>query len=178
MYINIMCIYIYTVSITPSYIYIDITLFNNSSFILSERSFINSLHLIFHTPKKQLTFFLLSFSFRNTQKENVKKKTVMELRISGGLFAVVLVGLLFFQVGFCSEMLSDRNHISWDDLKVDEKKMQGLGTKSDNVYRVIVVDKNGNGHSRTVQGAIDMVPQHNTKRVKIYILPGIYRYIV
>ncbi|EXB36084.1 Pectinesterase QRT1 [Morus notabilis] len=72
-------------------------------------------------------------------------------------------------------MLSDRNHISWDDLKVDEKKMQGFGTKSDNVYRVIVVDKNGNGHSRTVQGAIDMVPQHNTKRVKIYILPGIYR---
>ncbi|KAK4484765.1 hypothetical protein RD792_007359 [Penstemon davidsonii] len=39
---------------------------------------------------------------------------------------------------------------------------------------VIVVDKNGRGDSVTVQGAVDMVPEQNTQRVKIQILPGIY----
>ncbi|KAF7831337.1 pectinesterase QRT1-like [Senna tora] len=33
----------------------------------------------------------------------------------------------------------------------------------------------GNGHSTTVQGAVDMVPIQNRDRVKIYIFPGIYR---
>ncbi|KAK4484763.1 hypothetical protein RD792_007357 [Penstemon davidsonii] len=40
--------------------------------------------------------------------------------------------------------------------------------------KVIVVDKSGRGDSVTVQGAVDMVPEQNTQRVKIQILPGIY----
>ncbi|XP_060673415.1 pectinesterase QRT1-like [Ziziphus jujuba] len=43
------------------------------------------------------------------------------------------------------------------------------------IRHVIVVDTNGGGNFSTVQGAIDMVPEHNTQRVKIYILPGTYR---
>ena len=34
------------------------------------------------------------------------------------------------------------------------------------------------GDSTTVQGAVDMVPQNNTERVKIYIYPGIYRFAI
>lgn len=65
-----------------------------------------------------------------------------------------------------------RNYISWEDLQVDEQR---LALKSNNEVRVIVVDQHGRGHSKTVQGAVDMVPDHNTERVKIYIYPGIYR---
>ena len=39
----------------------------------------------------------------------------------------------------------------------------------------IVVSQDGTGHSRTVQGAVDMVPAGNTRRVKILVRPGIYR---
>lgn len=90
-----------------------------------------------------------------------------------------------------------RNYITWDDMKVndDEHKIKmmilrknkqsldfiGNGTNSyynkrdNNMSRVIVVDKNGSGDSLTVQGAIDMVPDFNSHRIKIYVLPGIYR---
>ncbi|CAM8931252.1 unnamed protein product [Rhodiola kirilowii] len=40
---------------------------------------------------------------------------------------------------------------------------------------VIVVDQNGGGNSVSVQGAVDLVPDNNSERVKIFILPGIYR---
>ncbi|PIA30788.1 hypothetical protein AQUCO_05400116v1 [Aquilegia coerulea] len=40
---------------------------------------------------------------------------------------------------------------------------------------IIIVAKDGGGHSKTVQGAVNMVPDHNTQRVKILIYPGIYR---
>ncbi|KAL5698604.1 pectinesterase [Ranunculus cassubicifolius] len=40
--------------------------------------------------------------------------------------------------------------------------------------RVIVVTKDGTGDSVTVQGAIDLVPHQNTRRIKIFILPGFY----
>ncbi|XVE80517.1 hypothetical protein DITRI_Ditri14bG0146500 [Diplodiscus trichospermus] len=66
--------------------------------------------------------------------------------------------------------------IGWDDMKVDEDETRLSASKIDyNQSRVIVVDKNGGGDSVTVQGAIDMVPENNKQRVKIYILPGIYR---
>ncbi|PON94050.1 Pectinesterase, Tyr active site [Trema orientale] len=90
-------------------------------------------------------------------------------------FVVVFVAFMRrLQVGFSLEA---KNFISWDDFKVDEMKM---GLASGDEYgngssRVIVVDKSGKGQSLTVQGAIDMVPEQNTERVKIYILPGIYR---
>lgn len=98
-----------------------------------------------------------------------------------GALAVILVVLLGgFQVGFSASSLSRKNYISWEDLKVDEQKdlRTDSGEEYNGVGRVIVVDKHGGGNSRTVQGAIDMVPEHNTQRVKIYILPGIYRYKV
>ncbi|KAJ1410785.1 Pectinesterase, catalytic [Sesbania bispinosa] len=63
-----------------------------------------------------------------------------------------------------------RNYISWEDLLVDGS----LAVKSNNEVRVIVVDQHGKGHSKTVQGAVDMVPDHNRQRVKIYIYPGLY----
>ncbi|KAF5461176.1 hypothetical protein F2P56_020994 [Juglans regia] len=71
-----------------------------------------------------------------------------------------------------------KNYISWGDLKVDEKKVASGLIVGDDKYgqrQVIVVDKNGRGDSLTVQGAVDMVPENNTQRVKIYIHPGIYR---
>lgn len=39
----------------------------------------------------------------------------------------------------------------------------------------IVVSQDGTRHSRTVQGAVDMVPAGNTRRVKILVRPGVYR---
>nr|AFK42499.1 unknown [Lotus japonicus] len=65
-----------------------------------------------------------------------------------------------------------RSYISWEDLKVDE---QSLALKSNNDVRVIMVDQHGRGHSKTVQGAVDMLPDHTTQRVNIYIFPGVYR---
>ncbi|KAM7504282.1 hypothetical protein LguiB_003186 [Lonicera macranthoides] len=80
------------------------------------------------------------------------------------------------------------NYITWDDMKVDDRLKEirlGLRLRDDiindhdyfsrNRSRVIVVDQNGNGDSYTVQGAVDTVPLNNSQRVKIYILPGIYR---
>ena len=98
----------------------------------------------------------------------------------GGVFcAMVLMGCFLFQVGFCS---LERDYISWEDLEVDDdqKIRLGLAARNDLINgssRLIVVDYSGkSGHSLTVQGAIDLVPEYNTQRVKIYILPGIYRY--
>lgn len=80
-------------------------------------------------------------------------------------------------------------YISWEDLSVVEDVRRERSLKHDNGVsreylapsnteygsRVIVVEKNGRGDSVTVQGAVDMVPDSNSQRVKIYILPGIYR---
>ncbi|EPS61453.1 hypothetical protein M569_13345, partial [Genlisea aurea] len=41
--------------------------------------------------------------------------------------------------------------------------------------RIIVVDQEGNGDSKTVQGAVDLVPENNEARVKILVYPGVYR---
>ncbi|KAK4746346.1 hypothetical protein SAY87_012658 [Trapa incisa] len=72
-----------------------------------------------------------------------------------------------------------RYFISWDDLRLDQRR-SGLSLRSElrlnwTTNRVIVVDKDGNGDSVSVQGAVDMVPLNNIQRVKILILPGIYR---
>lgn len=87
-----------------------------------------------------------------------------------------------------------RNYISWEDLRVvEDGRTEGSNSIKENnnwvttnanananvnatsVSRVIVVDKNGGGDSVTVQGAVDMVPDSNSQRVKIFILPGVYR---
>lgn len=65
--------------------------------------------------------------------------------------------------------------ITWEDMKVDLKKQRQDLKDGYNTSRVIVVDQSGKGDSVTVQGAVDMVPMYNSDRLKIYILPGIYR---
>ncbi|CAK9166886.1 unnamed protein product [Ilex paraguariensis] len=65
--------------------------------------------------------------------------------------------------------------ITWADMRVDEYTVSLEYRGGRNRSRVIVVDKNGGGDSVTVQGAVDMVPPNNVERVKIYLLPGIYR---
>lgn len=57
--------------------------------------------------------------------------------------------------------------ITWDDFALPAG-VHPPGT--------LVVSLDGKGHSRTVQGAVDMVPDGNTARVKIIIMPGTCRY--
>jgi len=96
----------------------------------------------------------------------------MRIMLFSGLVFLVL---LLKCVGVQGDTDSDHagNVITWDDFTVDEK-----GTTSNVGGRVIVVDQSGNGDSTTVQGAVDMVPLNNTQRVKIYIYPGIYRFVI
>ncbi|KAL0560679.1 hypothetical protein IC582_001089 [Cucumis melo] len=101
---------------------------------------------------------------------------------NGGFFPSIIIVLSFLLLCVVSGESSGRGRgggvISWDDLRVDvwlRQRMssgEGLGR---NGTRIIVVDKNCSGDSTTVQGAVDMVPHNNKQRVKIYILPGIYR---
>ena len=95
--------------------------------------------------------------------------------MKGGSTALVFWVFLIFLFGSfragCGE-----GFISWDDLKVDVERGQlEVRDSGGNRSRVIVVDRSGKGDSVTVQGAVDMVPLHNSERVKIFILPGIYR---
>ncbi|KAG6405266.1 hypothetical protein SASPL_132853 [Salvia splendens] len=63
--------------------------------------------------------------------------------------------------------------ISWGDLRLGGARST-LGNGDDR-SKVIVVSQNGSGDSLTVQGAVDLVPVNNIHRVKIHILPGVYR---
>ncbi|KAL6657618.1 hypothetical protein ACP70R_005398 [Stipagrostis hirtigluma subsp. patula] len=85
----------------------------------------------------------------------------------------------------------DGGFITWDDLTMpggagaprgtsggDDAPGGGVGRKAGGGgggVRTIVVAQDGTGHSRTVQGAVDMVPAGNKRRVKILIRPGVYR---
>ncbi|KAE8654187.1 Pectinesterase QRT1 [Hibiscus syriacus] len=93
------------------------------------------------------------------------------------LVMVVVAFLCGFRVGFSMTIeVHLKNFISWDDIKVDEHQIKLSDSRVNrNRSRVIVVNKNGGADSVTVQGAIDMVPENNTRRVKIFILPGTYR---
>lgn len=64
--------------------------------------------------------------------------------------------------------------ISWDDMR-PPWAFSG-SSEGDEGIRVIVVSPDGGGDSTTVQGAVDLVPHGNQKRVKIVILPGIYKW--
>ncbi|PSR95553.1 Pectinesterase [Actinidia chinensis var. chinensis] len=84
-------------------------------------------------------------------------------------------GKLLVFSGFWVVVCGDMGFVGWDDVKLGLGK-ERLDVKEErNRSRVIVVDKCGKGDSVTVQGAVDMVPPHNSERVKIYIRPGIYR---
>ncbi|KAJ4828681.1 hypothetical protein Tsubulata_022615 [Turnera subulata] len=95
-----------------------------------------------------------------------------------------LLVVFFWSLGCCfiegssQTEVNVNKYITWDDIKVDDhlSRLSTYGGDDRNQSRsVIVVDKNGRGDAVTVQGAIDMVPEYNTKRLKIYITPGIYR---
>ncbi|KAI4306198.1 hypothetical protein L6164_029494 [Bauhinia variegata] len=101
----------------------------------------------------------------------------MEVLVFGVQLLVLFVSVFFMWVEVDlaeggNVRVNAGKYISWDDLKVDERRLR---LNSNNEDRVIVVDQHGRGHSRTVQGAVDMVPEHNKERVKVYIYPGIYR---
>ncbi|XP_047342755.1 pectinesterase QRT1 [Impatiens glandulifera] len=90
-----------------------------------------------------------------------------------GIFGACLLGFLLI-LCCAGEFI-----ITWDDMKVDTTQSdEGLELKvegSSNRSRIIVVDPSGGGDALTVQSAVDMVDDDNSMRVKIYILPGIYR---
>ncbi|KAF6145062.1 hypothetical protein GIB67_013413 [Kingdonia uniflora] len=70
-----------------------------------------------------------------------------------------------------------RKYISWKDMDVDwryDEKHGGV-LKNGRSDQVIVVDKNGHGNTTTVQGAVNLVPEGNNKRIKIFINAGTYR---
>lgn len=84
------------------------------------------------------------------------------------------VSLNGFQLGFSSQF---GNFITWEDIRIENYFGRMRITDRDNSSRVIMVAKDGSGDSYTVQGAIDLIPDFNNQRVKIWILPGIYRFV-
>lgn len=79
---------------------------------------------------------------------------------------------------FVASCLMDICHgsqfITWDDFGVANTwPISSVSERSSG--HVIVVSRDGLGSSRTVQGAVDMVPDGNKERVKIFIAPGVYR---
>ncbi|KAJ8747670.1 hypothetical protein K2173_012585 [Erythroxylum novogranatense] len=88
----------------------------------------------------------------------------------------VLALILVLFISSCSLGSFQGDIITWNDVILPENRGGGLNFRGYfNGSGLIVVDHNGRGDSLTVQGAIDMVPDDNTNRVKIYILPGVYR---
>jgi pectinesterase len=80
---------------------------------------------------------------------------------------------------------ADGSFITWDDLSIPPAAA-GQGAVGGGVKAAsrgaptrdldtIVVSQDGTGHSRTVQGAVDMVPTGNRRRVKILVRHGVYR---
>ncbi|XP_051128596.1 pectinesterase QRT1-like [Andrographis paniculata] len=73
-------------------------------------------------------------------------------------------------------------YITWNDLKIQNDSRMSISDAEKNqnsnqnqTQKIIVVDWTGAGDSATVQGAVDLVAENNTERVKIHILPGLYR---
>jgi pectinesterase len=69
-------------------------------------------------------------------------------------------------------------YITWEDLSIEKYSSQMGVSKDQTGGRIIIVSKDGHGNSRTVQDAINMVPDGNSERVKIIIYPGVYRQVV
>lgn len=94
---------------------------------------------------------------------------------------------MYLSVCFSLILLSEKtglatkktSYISWDDFSVEEGlELHAEAEAEGKKKSVIVVDRNGKGDSLTVQAAVDMVPKHNNQRVKIHILPGLYRFSI
>ncbi|XP_072973522.1 pectinesterase QRT1 [Typha angustifolia] len=79
------------------------------------------------------------------------------------------------QMEFCNgDQVAHENFVSWDDLSVGNYS-RNYDSNEEVGNRVIFVSLDGTGDSRTVQGAVDMVPDGNKERVKIFLSPGVYR---
>ncbi|KAH0466796.1 hypothetical protein IEQ34_004034 [Dendrobium chrysotoxum] len=91
----------------------------------------------------------------------------------GALTLLLVISFVFlaFQTVFCCGL---QNFISWNDLRVDVD-YKNSNSMNEGGREVLLVSKDGAGHSKTVQGAVDMVPAGNQHRIKIYISPGVYR---
>ncbi|PKU84785.1 Pectinesterase QRT1 [Dendrobium catenatum] len=97
----------------------------------------------------------------------------------GVLRLLLVISLVFSgaEIVFChglESLQSLQSIISWSDLRIDEH-YRDSNIKDEEGKRVILVSKDGSGDSKTVQGAVDMVPDGNKERVKIYIASGVYR---
>lgn len=100
---------------------------------------------------------------------------------AGAMYIVLLVLPIVF-VASSAAAAADGSFITWDDLSIPAAAaVQGGGGGVKAASRggardldTIVVSQDGTGHSRTVQGAVDMVPAGN-RRVKILVRPGVYR---
>ncbi|KAF6153741.1 hypothetical protein GIB67_000974 [Kingdonia uniflora] len=90
------------------------------------------------------------------------------------LFLVVLVNFLGTQLGVVV-VGGESRVITWEDMKVGNSIGRLKLSEKVNMSRVIVVAKDGTGDSVTVQGAVDLVPDYSSRRVKILILPGVYK---
>ncbi|KAI3695179.1 hypothetical protein L1987_78168 [Smallanthus sonchifolius] len=96
---------------------------------------------------------------------------------------IMVAFFLLIYGGDVNRVKSLGRYITWNDFKLqqdkdhDYKKIAESSRNGDdaNESRVIVVDQKGSGDSTTVQAAVDMVPFNNSIRVKIYILPAVYR---
>ncbi|XP_075079221.1 pectinesterase QRT1-like [Nicotiana tabacum] len=83
--------------------------------------------------------------------------------------------IIFFLFLANTRVIFAQRYITWDDIKVDYNSLDLTNERSRKSQGVIVVDQHGNGDSITAQGAVDMVPLHNSQRVRIFIRPGTYR---
>ncbi|CAH9147835.1 unnamed protein product [Cuscuta epithymum] len=92
----------------------------------------------------------------------------------GVMFVAFLVGLGEGR-RWDSGKVERKIFITWNDLRASDGGILRENGGRNNGSKIIVVDQNGKGDVRTIQGAVDLVPPYNYERVKILILPGIYR---
>ncbi|KAL0924909.1 hypothetical protein M5K25_005769 [Dendrobium thyrsiflorum] len=96
------------------------------------------------------------------------------MAVYGALTLLLVISCVFLasQTVFCYGL---QNFISWNDLRVNVDYKNSNSMNEGERRGVLFVSKDGAGHSKTVQGAVDMVPAGNQHRIKIYISPGVYR---
>ncbi|KAI3856238.1 hypothetical protein MKW92_001402 [Papaver armeniacum] len=113
----------------------------------------------------------------------LKRFFSIDLGVLGVVFFVLFVTCQLSSASGVDDqnLHGQKNFITWNDCTLNLMERSSFlnnsnGTRKNSMgLDVIVVAKDGTGDSETLQGAIDMVPVDNTRRVKIFIRPGIYR---
>ncbi|WOK92286.1 hypothetical protein Cni_G00977 [Canna indica] len=93
------------------------------------------------------------------------------------LFATAcFMAFLVSHVAVCQGAGPRRSFISWSDITIGNYRYENVfkGVEDSDGSQVLFVSKNGGGDSTTVQGAVDKIPDGNSRRVKILISPGVY----